>query len=194
MRPGECAGVGNPRPRRFRGQPEIRIPKPSTRNPKPRANCSNPEALDCRPEALKPTPGTLSHGPYRPHSTPLSRPRQETRNSLFKKILNFGTVHALYTALQDPYGSPQNPHSRPTESHAKDADKDLESHDTHRLLSSSFLWFIFRILQGSPKKELLRSRWVELKPSFLAPCSRPTAPTGDGLRRFGVRRRPASCT
>ena len=31
---------------------------------------------------------------------------------------------------------------------------------THRLLSSSFLRFIFRILQGNPKKELLRSLWV----------------------------------
>ena len=32
---------------------------------------------------------------------------------------------------------------------------------THRHLSSSFLWFIFRILQGTPKKELLRGLWVE---------------------------------
>ena len=31
---------------------------------------------------------------------------------------------------------------------------------THRPLSSSFLWFIFRILYGSPTKELLRGRWV----------------------------------
>ena len=31
---------------------------------------------------------------------------------------------------------------------------------THRLLSSSFLCFIFRILYGNPKKELLRSLWV----------------------------------
>ena len=31
---------------------------------------------------------------------------------------------------------------------------------THRLHSSSFLWFILRILSGSPKKELLRSLWV----------------------------------
>ena len=31
---------------------------------------------------------------------------------------------------------------------------------THRLLSSSFLWFIFRILEGNPQKELLRSLWV----------------------------------
>ena len=31
---------------------------------------------------------------------------------------------------------------------------------THRLLSTSFLWFIFRILQGNPKKELLKSLWV----------------------------------
>ena len=30
---------------------------------------------------------------------------------------------------------------------------------THRLQSSSFLWFIFRILQGNPKKELLWSLW-----------------------------------
>ena len=30
----------------------------------------------------------------------------------------------------------------------------------HRLHSSSFLWFILRILSGSPKKELLRSLWV----------------------------------
>ena len=34
---------------------------------------------------------------------------------------------------------------------------------THRLLSSSSLWFIFRILQVSPKKELLRSLWVALQ-------------------------------
>ena len=34
---------------------------------------------------------------------------------------------------------------------------------THRLLSGLFLWFIFRILQGNPKKELLRSLWVGLK-------------------------------
>ena len=33
---------------------------------------------------------------------------------------------------------------------------------THRPLSSSFLWFIFRILQGNPKKELLRGLWVGL--------------------------------
>ena len=33
---------------------------------------------------------------------------------------------------------------------------------THRPLSSSFLWFIFRILQGNPKKELLRGLWVDL--------------------------------
>ena len=31
---------------------------------------------------------------------------------------------------------------------------------THRPLSSSFLWFIFRILYGNPKKELLRGLWV----------------------------------
>ena len=31
---------------------------------------------------------------------------------------------------------------------------------THRPLSSSFLWFIARILQGNPKKELLRGLWV----------------------------------
>ena len=34
---------------------------------------------------------------------------------------------------------------------------------THRLQSSSFLWFIFRILKGIPKKELLWSLWVDLK-------------------------------
>ena len=28
---------------------------------------------------------------------------------------------------------------------------------THRALSSSFLWLIFRILQGNPNKELLRA-------------------------------------
>ena len=33
---------------------------------------------------------------------------------------------------------------------------------THRLLSSSFWRLIFRILQGNPKKELLRSLWVGL--------------------------------
>ena len=31
---------------------------------------------------------------------------------------------------------------------------------THRPLSSSCLWFIFRILYGNHKKELLRSLWV----------------------------------
>ena len=30
---------------------------------------------------------------------------------------------------------------------------------THRLQSSSFLWFIFRILEGNPEKELLWSLW-----------------------------------
>ena len=34
------------------------------------------------------------------------------------------------------------------------------SRDTWRLDSSSFLWFIFRILQGNPKKELPWSLWV----------------------------------
>ena len=29
-----------------------------------------------------------------------------------------------------------------------------------RPLSSSFLWFIFRILQGHPQKERLRGLWV----------------------------------
>ena len=29
----------------------------------------------------------------------------------------------------------------------------------HRPLSRSFLWFIFRILLGNPKKELLRGLW-----------------------------------
>ena len=33
---------------------------------------------------------------------------------------------------------------------------------THRLHSRSFLWFIFGILYGSPKTELLWSLWVEL--------------------------------
>ena len=31
---------------------------------------------------------------------------------------------------------------------------------THRLLSSAFLWLVFRILEGNPKEELLRSVWV----------------------------------
>ena len=31
---------------------------------------------------------------------------------------------------------------------------------THRPLSSSFLWFILRLLRGNPKKELLRGPWV----------------------------------
>ena len=31
---------------------------------------------------------------------------------------------------------------------------------THRPLSSSFLWFIFRILYGNPKIELLRGLWA----------------------------------
>ena len=34
---------------------------------------------------------------------------------------------------------------------------------THRLLSGSFLWFIFRILEGNPKKELLRSLRVGIR-------------------------------
>ena len=34
---------------------------------------------------------------------------------------------------------------------------------THRPLSSFFLWFIFRILQGNPKKGLLRGLWVEFQ-------------------------------
>ena len=46
---------------------------------------------------------------------------------------------------------------------------------THRLLSSSVLWFIFRILESNSKKELLRSLWVDpnclnlerTKPRFL---------------------------
>ena len=33
----------------------------------------------------------------------------------------------------------------------------------HGPLSSSFLWFIFRILQGNPKRELLRGLWVCLQ-------------------------------
>ena len=32
----------------------------------------------------------------------------------------------------------------------------------HRLHNSSFLWFICRILKGNPKKELLRSPWVNI--------------------------------
>ena len=31
---------------------------------------------------------------------------------------------------------------------------------TQRPLSGSFLWFIFRILQGNPQKGLLRGLWV----------------------------------
>ena len=31
---------------------------------------------------------------------------------------------------------------------------------THRLLGSSFLWVIFRILEGNPKKELPWSPWL----------------------------------
>ena len=38
---------------------------------------------------------------------------------------------------------------------------------THRLHSSSFLGFVFRILQGNPKKELLWSLWVVCVPSGL---------------------------
>ena len=33
-------------------------------------------------------------------------------------------------------------------------------------LNSSFLWFIFRILQGNPKKELLGGLWVETAKEF----------------------------
>ena len=40
------------------------------------------------------------------------------------------------------------------------------SQAAHRLLSSSFLWVIFRILSGNPKKELLRSLWVVGVPTF----------------------------
>ena len=36
----------------------------------------------------------------------------------------------------------------------------LGAPSTHRLLSSFFLWFIFRIPEGNPKKELLRSLCV----------------------------------
>ena len=36
---------------------------------------------------------------------------------------------------------------------------------THRPLSSCFLWYIFRILQGNPKKELLTGLWVGVKES-----------------------------
>ena len=32
---------------------------------------------------------------------------------------------------------------------------------THTPLRSAFLWFIFSILQGNPKKELLRGLWLE---------------------------------
>ena len=35
-----------------------------------------------------------------------------------------------------------------------------EAKYTHRPLSSSFLWFIFCFLQGSPKQELLKGLWV----------------------------------
>ena len=44
------------------------------------------------------------------------------------------------------------------------------SQTTHRLRSSSFLWFLFRILNGNPKKELLWSLWVN--------PSTPTVPAG----------------
>ena len=37
----------------------------------------------------------------------------------------------------------------------------LDSTCTHRPLSSSFLWPIFRILSSNPTKELLRGLWVE---------------------------------
>ena len=40
---------------------------------------------------------------------------------------------------------------------------------THGPLSSSFLWFIFRILQGNPNKELLRGLWVSPKRSSKLP-------------------------
>ena len=32
---------------------------------------------------------------------------------------------------------------------------------THRPPSSSFLWFVFRILYGNPKEGLLRGLWVQ---------------------------------
>ena len=38
---------------------------------------------------------------------------------------------------------------------------------THRPLSSSLLWFTFRILSGNPQKELLRDLWVIPKPETL---------------------------
>ena len=45
---------------------------------------------------------------------------------------------------------------------------------TYRPLGSSFLWFIFRILQGNPQKELLGGLWVVYA-------------SGVGLRRFIIR-------
>ena len=47
---------------------------------------------------------------------------------------------------------------------------------THRPLSSSFLGFIFRILSGNPKKELLRGLWEGRCAGF--PCARARIPCG----------------
>ena len=44
--------------------------------------------------------------------------------------------------------------------HCNLCSSDLPQRVTHRPLSSSFLRFMFRILEGNPKKELLRVLWA----------------------------------
>ena len=52
---------------------------------------------------------------------------------------------------------------------------------THRLLSSSFLGLPYRILNMNPKKELLRSLWVEVSFFFFLLS---TSPKGQGNKRL----------
>ena len=58
---------------------------------------------------------------------------------------------------------------------------------THRLHSSSFLGFVFRILQGNPKKELLWSLWVghSLELGRLLPVGRQPLPTHTPVNSSG---------
>ena len=65
---------------------------------------------------------------------------------------------------------------------------------THRPLSSSFLWFIFRIQKGNPKKELLRDLWVEGR-GFRVRVRRDSwqleAACGSFTARLGIQTSPA---
>ena len=53
-----------------------------------------------------------------------------------------------------------NPIRRPLPLPLKQNTKCQPWQQTHRLLSSELLWFIFRIRKSNPKKELLRSLWI----------------------------------